>query len=562
MTAPTAFVIDAAVIEPIVLRERNRQSGIQSVFVGLHGSRARWPFDEGILLHSDHLESVLDHAFAMSQVGENDLQRLVITEPVCTPPLSRGVAAELLFELYEVPAVAFGVDSLFAFHEHVADTATSADDAVQDPASTSGLAVSISHSATHLVPVLDGAPQMQWAKRISVGCNKLKWYMKQLMHLKYPDFPHVLSDLDYQRFVRKHCYVAENYPTELFRLVHQDHDIVVQYRITQHVNQPVILERVQLTPQEEYRLAHDKAKWLTELAEEKAKLEAKLYRTGGGAGETGNAVAGTSSSRKKSETQSRMRVMASLLDGDDDEGEGGKPGAAGGGRGGAGAAARRKRQKKQDRFGDDSADWKVYSSLSKEPDDDQDPQLIAQLSRIDKLLTEHDPLRHVRFYQRAHAPPTLLPRLLYGPTSMATEADILAREHQIRLNVERIRVPEALFHPPLAGVDEAGLAELAQTVLAGMPNEEDRKRVRANVVVVGGGAAMPGIAERLRDELVREAPVGSVVSVETAREKVVGAWRGAARFVDQVEYVSREAYMEAGGDGTRWFRSHLWSNRG
>ncbi|KAJ3367325.1 hypothetical protein GGF31_007576 [Allomyces arbusculus] len=56
------------------------------------------------------------------------------------------------FELNEVPEVASGVDSLLAFHEHVAEAATAADAAVPDPACTPGLAISISHSATRLVP--------------------------------------------------------------------------------------------------------------------------------------------------------------------------------------------------------------------------------------------------------------------------------------------------------------------------------------------------------------------------------------------------------------------------
>lgn len=61
--------------------------------------------------------------------------------------------SELLFEGYNVPSVAYGVDSLFSFH---ANAATPTSD---------GLVISSSTSSTHVIPVLGGRSVMTSAKK-------------------------------------------------------------------------------------------------------------------------------------------------------------------------------------------------------------------------------------------------------------------------------------------------------------------------------------------------------------------------------------------------------------
>ena len=66
--------------------------------------------------------------------------------------------AELLFEVYNVPSVAFGVDALFSFdhNSHVADTAVNGGD---------GLVISSGTSTTHVIPVIGGKGHLHSAKR-------------------------------------------------------------------------------------------------------------------------------------------------------------------------------------------------------------------------------------------------------------------------------------------------------------------------------------------------------------------------------------------------------------
>ena len=47
----------------------------------------------------------------------------------------------------------------------------------------------------------------------------------------------------------------------------------------------------------------------------------------------------------------------------------------------------------------------------------------------------------------------------------------LQEQHQMHLNVERIRVPEILFEPPIIGMDQAGLAQVLKEVYSNLTFE-------------------------------------------------------------------------------------------
>lgn len=61
-----------------------------------------------------------------------------------------SVTSELLFELYNAPAVTYGIDSLFAFSRH---------------GKRDGLSVSLGNHASTIIPVVDGRGLITRAKR-------------------------------------------------------------------------------------------------------------------------------------------------------------------------------------------------------------------------------------------------------------------------------------------------------------------------------------------------------------------------------------------------------------
>lgn len=69
-----------------------------------------------------------------------------------------AVTSELLFELYNVPSVTYGVDSLFAFSRQK---------------HKDGLAVSLGHQASTIIPVVNGKGIMSRAKRYDILESKI-----------------------------------------------------------------------------------------------------------------------------------------------------------------------------------------------------------------------------------------------------------------------------------------------------------------------------------------------------------------------------------------------------
>lgn len=82
------------------------------------------------------------------------------------------VMAELLFECYNIPSIAYGVDCLFSYQHNNCPS--------------DGLIVSIGYQATHIIPILDGKADVASAKRINLGGFHITSYMHRLLQLKYP----------------------------------------------------------------------------------------------------------------------------------------------------------------------------------------------------------------------------------------------------------------------------------------------------------------------------------------------------------------------------------------
>lgn len=138
--------------------------------------------------------------------------------------LTAIVMNEILFECYSAPAVAYGIDCLFAYKHN---------------AGTDGLVISSSHSSTHVVPVLASKPLLSHASRLNWGGSQAADYLMKLLKLKYPTFPARMTDTQMEELVRQHCYVSMDYDAELSRFLDwtglEDRDRVVQYPFTEHL---------------------------------------------------------------------------------------------------------------------------------------------------------------------------------------------------------------------------------------------------------------------------------------------------------------------------------------
>ena len=88
-------------------------------------------------------------------------------------------------------------------------------------------------------------------------------------------------------------------------------------------------------------------------------------------------------------------------------------------------------------------------------------------------------------------------------------------ETVVPLTLERFMVPEALFHPQDVGLPQGGVHEAVAASAAAAPAAL-RPLLLSNVLLFGGGAACPGIAERLERELRPLVPAEMEVAVRVA----------------------------------------------
>ena len=184
-------------------------------------------------------ETVLDYTFVkLGITGDSIAHPIVLTEPVCNPNYNRkskdrlftaliSVMSELLFETYNAPSVSYGIDALFSYRQNVTS-----------PTST-GLVVSAGNHATHVIPVIQGRGILSQTKRLQWGGTQAVEFMLKLLQLKYPGFPSKLNFPQAQTLVWDHCYVAQDYPSELSRILDRTQlkelDRTIQFPYTEFV---------------------------------------------------------------------------------------------------------------------------------------------------------------------------------------------------------------------------------------------------------------------------------------------------------------------------------------
>ncbi len=208
-----------------------------------------------------------------------------------------------------------------------------------------------------------------------------------------------------------------------------------------------------------------------------------------------------------------------------------------------------------DTFGADDADWGVYRTIAtgEGSDDEEEEDLNKNLKDIEAQLLKHDPNFTEESTREAQMDWTksILHAFLHGPYPFDAESQ---REvNQIHLNVERIRVPEVLFQPTIAGLDQAGIIEIASTILTErLADSPRRDNVLKDIFLTGGNTLFEGFEERLRAELRAVLPADQTVQVRRAKDCILDAWRGAAQWAGKKDakqhFVTRAEFLEKGGE--------------
>ncbi|XP_058109598.1 actin-related protein 5 isoform X2 [Magnolia sinica] len=113
--------------------------------------------------------------------------------------------AEILFETYGVPSLAFGVDAAFSY-KYNQQLGLCYND---------GLAVCSGFTTSHVIPFIYGEPVIEACCRTNIGGYHVTDYLKQLLSLKYP---HHMTSITWDKvedLKMEHCYIAPDYASEL-----------------------------------------------------------------------------------------------------------------------------------------------------------------------------------------------------------------------------------------------------------------------------------------------------------------------------------------------------------
>ncbi len=173
------------------------------------------PFDKNVVCHQGLMEHMLDYSFAqLGNCGTAINHPVFMTEPLCNPQSARGKLSELLFECYQVPSVAYGVDSLLSFYRNSRKSLS-----VSDYASTAtGLVVSVQHAATYVYPVLNGKLQFRAARRLDVGGARALEQLQKTLQLKYPYLRHKFTAETTEEMLHRFAFCATNFDGQLRHL--------------------------------------------------------------------------------------------------------------------------------------------------------------------------------------------------------------------------------------------------------------------------------------------------------------------------------------------------------
>ncbi|KAG2730314.1 hypothetical protein I3760_01G286200 [Carya illinoinensis] len=672
----------------IVQRPRHKTTGETVTIVGDHDpallkyfdctrSGPRSAFDGNVVYQFEIMEYILDFGFDRLGANGSEIDHpVLITECVCNPVQSRSKMAELLFETYGVPSVAFGVDAAFSYKYNqqlgVCDK--------------EGLAICPGFTTTHVIPFIEGEPVYGGSCRTNIGGYHITDYLKQLISLKYP---HHMSRFTWEKvedLKMEHCYIAPDYALEarlfqkgakeaedktrcwqlpwipppveeppseeeiarkaaikekqgqrlremaeakrssrinelenelhgleflLEQLEQVEEDDIPSFlsatgylskqeiesallKVTQSLrkakgepkgDQAESEEKTDPSTNEKFPLVNIPDNMLTpeQLKEKRRQLflkttsegrqrakqkrsESELERERKNQQDEENRLYGENPElyleqlrvkykeiSEKVEQRKRLKTNGNHTNGNNMSGSVG--------RGERLSAAQRERMrllttaafdrgKGEDTFGARDEDWQLYKLMSKDNDDDDDgpDQDEAELTRISSRLQEIDPT-FVPSSELGTSQPVEVPRI----------RPLTKEDFKIVLGVERFRCPEILFHPNWIGVDQAGLDEMAGVSIRRLPSmgQGVEERLTSSIFMTGGSCLFPGIAERLEAGIRMIRPSGSLIKVVRAFDPVLDAWRGAAAYAIDPQFLtqtfSKTDYYEKGED---WLRRY------
>ncbi|KAI5954307.1 ARP5 [Candida jiufengensis] len=272
--------------------------------------------------------------------------------------------------------------------------------------------------------------------------------------------------------------------------------------------------------------------------------------------------------RKSAAAQQRMKNIADLANDDN----------------GSTSAASRKRRRNanatidndpNDNFGANDDDWNAYREISNKSVEEELDKINQEIMAVEDELLKYDPnFHHEDTFAAANSfdwKNSVLHKFIHGPRSnitiamqaeglspeeIANHPEIIRKNHQIHLNIERLRVPEVLFQPTMGGLDQAGISEIANDLLVrrlggDFATSGVSYKMAQNIFLTGGLALIPGFSSRIERDFRGFLPTGVPLHVKKAKDPLLDPWHGMYKWANNEEdsgnaYVTQAEYEELG----------------
>ena len=177
------------------------------------------PFEKNIIAHFSTQEHIFDHIFSNLNINDNCINHpVLITESVCNLSFSRKCMTELMFELYGVPSLTYGIDMMFSYYYN------NYENIKNNEGLGNCLIISSSNQVTHILPIIENKIDLKNTRRISIGSENAKDLLMKSLRLKYSDIKQKLTNEVIQEIYHNYTMAAIDYEQELklIEVLHKD----------------------------------------------------------------------------------------------------------------------------------------------------------------------------------------------------------------------------------------------------------------------------------------------------------------------------------------------------
>ncbi|KAJ3222838.1 Nuclear actin-protein involved in chromatin remodeling [Clydaea vesicula] len=569
--------------------------------------------------HSHQFEETMDlllHPFT-------EAPSIMMTEPFCTPNHNRSVLNEMLFELYNIPRLSFGIDSLFSF------------DFNNNSKIDSGLVISSSFSSTHIIPVLNGTPMLLNARRLNWGLQDSIDYLTTQTRLKYPkiNFSHHQAEKIMENFNKKNdnFYYSLDYFNDL-KLIKENpmkytfilqnpvkntsiNEISEKKRETGKLLQEMARERrikkleenkkelaalnklLNLKLIDEYRFQNDLSKsgfknenellkiiknmtekidlstqklFNPQAVEKKEEVVTKKY----------SALEIKELNEKREVLLEKIRVTKrlqlelkdkrssasvkrmksiALLSKDPNSNINEN-------NSNAGMKRRRVTEKKKskgeggdDDFGLHDEDWAIYREIGNPDFEEEEEDYTLELEKIEAILKMEDVNFKPIIVDDRMVDSSNVVFKLAHSPNYDPESELTL--NQMLFNIDRIRIPEIIFRPEIVGLDQMGLSELCQFILKNFEGDKkDLEKLTSNIFLTGSNFNYKYIEEKLIDSLKKNLHTDLNISVKTDMDFLNSGFRSMLNLSENENDAAFFTKEDYEEFGSSYFKESRFSN--